>query len=82
MNGMAYGRDTEVVQRLRPEPMTLEEQAAQDKINEVDFEIFMHKMNMIAQEGKGNHDEAGRLFRNALGGMWLLEYIPPRATWP
>lgn len=52
MNGMAYGRDTEVVQRMRPEPMTQEELEAQDKIDEVDFEIFMHKMNMIAQEGK------------------------------
>lgn len=52
MNGMAYGRDMEVVQRLKPEPMTPEEQAAQDKIPDVDFDIFMHRMNMIAQEGK------------------------------
>lgn len=52
MNGMAYGRDTEVVQRLKPEPMTPEEAAAQANIKDVDFDIFMHKMNMIAQEGK------------------------------
>jgi acetophenone carboxylase len=52
MNGMVYGRDTEVVQRLKPEPMTPEELAAQSKIDDVDFEIFSHKMNMIAQEGK------------------------------
>ena len=52
MNGVAYGRDMEVVQHLKPEPMTSEERAAQDKIDDVDFEIFVHKMNMIAQEGK------------------------------
>ncbi|MCK4783079.1 MAG: hydantoinase B/oxoprolinase family protein [Desulfobacteraceae bacterium] len=52
MNGMVYGRDTEVVQRLKPEPMTSDELAAQEKISDVDFEIFNHKMNMIAQEGK------------------------------
>lgn len=52
MNSMAYGRDTEIVQRLKPEPMTPEEQATQSQIDDVDFEIFMHKMNMIALEGK------------------------------
>jgi len=52
MNGMAYGKDMEVVQRLKPEPMTKEESAAQEKIDDVEFEIFSHKMNMIAQEGK------------------------------
>ena len=52
MNGSAYGRDREVVQHLKPEPMTSEERADQDKIDDVDFEIFVHKMNMIAQEGK------------------------------
>jgi len=52
MNGTAYGRDLEVVQRLRPESMTPEEEAAQVFIDDVDFEIFRHKMNMIAQEGK------------------------------
>ena len=31
MNGMAYGRDLEVVHRLKPEPMTPEEEAAQEK---------------------------------------------------
>ena len=52
MSSMIYGKDFEVVQKLRPEPMTPEEEAAQEKIDDVDFEIFMHKMNMIAQEGK------------------------------
>ncbi len=52
MSSMVYGKDFEVVQKLRPEPMTPEEEAAQEKIDDVDFEIFMHKMNMIAQEGK------------------------------
>jgi acetophenone carboxylase len=52
MQGRTYGRDTEVVQRLKPEPMTEEERAAQDAIEDVDFEIFQHKMSMIAQEGK------------------------------
>ncbi len=52
MNGLAYGRDNQVVQRLKPEPMTPGEEAAQSKIVDVDFEIFSHKMNMIAQEGK------------------------------
>lgn len=52
MNGMVYGRDTEVVQRLKPEPMTSDELAAQEKISDVDFEIFSHKMDMIATEGK------------------------------
>ena len=52
MSGMVYGRDGEIVQRLKPEPMTHEEQAAQDSIDDIDFEIFVHKMNMIAQEGK------------------------------
>jgi N-methylhydantoinase B/oxoprolinase/acetone carboxylase alpha subunit len=52
MSGIFYGRDMEVVQRLRPEPMTPEETAAQETLSDVDFEIFNHKMNMIAQEGK------------------------------
>ena len=52
MNGMAYGRDMEVVQRLKPEPMTPAEEAAQAGIDPVDYDIFVHKMNMIAQEGK------------------------------
>ena len=52
MLGRTYGRDMEVVQRLKPEPMTPDEKAAQDLIADVDFEIFQHKMSMIAQEGK------------------------------
>ncbi|MCD4676030.1 MAG: hydantoinase B/oxoprolinase family protein [Desulfobacula sp.] len=52
MSLMTYGRDEEVVQRLKPEPMTSLESDVQDKISDVDFEIFQHKMNMIAQEGK------------------------------
>jgi acetophenone carboxylase len=47
-----YGRDHEVVQRLRPEPMTEREAGAQAAIQALDFEIFCHKMNMIALEGK------------------------------
>jgi len=52
MNGSTYGRDREIVEHLKPEPMTKEERSAQDTIDEVEFEIFTHKMNMIAQEGK------------------------------
>jgi acetophenone carboxylase len=52
MQGMAYGRDMEVVKRLNPEPMTADETSAQAGINDVDFDIFTHKVNMIAQEGK------------------------------
>ncbi|MFH1138023.1 MAG: hydantoinase B/oxoprolinase family protein [Pseudomonadota bacterium] len=52
MSSVAYGRDSEVVERLRPEPMTPEEREAQGRIEDLDFEIFRHKMNMIAQEGK------------------------------
>ena len=49
---MAYERDHEVVQRLRPEPMTEQEAAAQSVIDDTEFEIFKHKMHMIALEGK------------------------------
>lgn len=52
MDSVAYGRDMEVVQRMKPEPMTPEEKAAQEVIEDVDYEIFVHKMTMIAQEGK------------------------------
>lgn len=52
MKHVVYTRDLEVVQRMRPEPMTAAEQAAQAGIDETDFEIFVHKLNMIAQEGK------------------------------
>lgn len=49
---LGHGRDHEVVQRLRPEPMTEREAKAQAAIAALDFEIFCHKMNMIALEGK------------------------------
>ena len=49
---LSYERDHEVVQRLRPEPMTEKEAAAQDLIGGVEFEIFKHKMHMVALEGK------------------------------
>ncbi len=49
---MAYERDHEVVQRLRPEPMTEREAKAQSVIDDTEFEIFKHKMHMIALEGK------------------------------
>jgi N-methylhydantoinase B/oxoprolinase/acetone carboxylase alpha subunit len=52
MQGMAYGKDMEVVKRLNPEPMTSDEASVQQEINDVDFDIFTHKVNMIAQEGK------------------------------
>lgn len=52
MSGFAYGRDMEVVQRLKPEPMTAAEQQAQSAIDDLEFEIFRHKMQMIALEGK------------------------------
>lgn len=47
-----YARDSEVVKRLRPEPMTERERAAQAVVGDLDFEIFQHKMQMIALEGK------------------------------
>jgi acetophenone carboxylase len=52
MSSNAYGRDHEVVQRLRPEPITPEEQAGMCLLDDVEFEIFRHKMHMIALEGK------------------------------
>ncbi|RIK95354.1 MAG: hypothetical protein DCC73_02980 [Proteobacteria bacterium] len=52
MSAKTYDRDHEVVQRLRPEPMTPEEAAAQGAIADIDFEIFCHKMQMITHEGK------------------------------
>lgn len=52
MTGMAYGRDHEVVQRLRPEPVTPEEQAGMALLDDVEFDIFRHKMHMVALEGK------------------------------
>jgi len=52
MNAFAYTRDHEVVQRMRPEPMTEAELAAQAAVGDLDFEIFKHKMHMIAFEGK------------------------------
>ncbi len=52
MSRISYGRDEEVVQRMRPEPMTETEKNAQDQIDDVEFEIFKHKMHMIGLEGK------------------------------
>jgi N-methylhydantoinase B/oxoprolinase/acetone carboxylase alpha subunit len=52
MIGASYTRDLEVVDRLKPEPMTEAEAAGQSGIEDLDFEIFRHKMDMIAQEGK------------------------------
>ena len=52
MQGMAYGKDMEVVKQLNPEPMTSDEASEQERIDDVDFDIFTHKVNMIAQEGK------------------------------
>ncbi|NOZ42941.1 MAG: hydantoinase B/oxoprolinase family protein, partial [Alphaproteobacteria bacterium] len=52
MSRVSYSRDEEVVQRMRPEPMTKTELMAQDQIDDVEFEIFKHKMHMIGLEGK------------------------------
>jgi len=52
MSIKTYGRDHDIVQRLRPEAMTTEEEAAQAGIEDIDFDIFRHKMHMIAFEGK------------------------------
>lgn len=52
MTGFAYTPDYEIVQRMRPEPMTDAETKAQQGIADLDFEIFNHKMHMIALEGK------------------------------
>jgi acetophenone carboxylase len=47
-----YARDMEVVQQLKPEPVTPREAEAQKNIDDVDYDIFVHKMSMVAQEGK------------------------------
>lgn len=47
-----YGRDHEVVQRLRPEPITEREIRAQEQVGDLDFEIFRHKVDKVALEGK------------------------------
>lgn len=47
-----YGRDFEIVQRLRPEPVSDREREAQALIDDLEFEIFQHKAGMIALEGK------------------------------
>ncbi|MCB2187902.1 MAG: hydantoinase B/oxoprolinase family protein, partial [Deltaproteobacteria bacterium] len=52
MCAMVYARDLEIVQRMKPEPMTARETQAQEGIDQVDYDIFVHKMNMVAQEGK------------------------------
>ncbi len=51
MAATSYDRDMDVVQRLRPEPVTDREQAAQELLKDIDFDIFKHKMHMIALEG-------------------------------
>lgn len=59
MDGQGYGRDYEVVQRLRPEPITAEEARAMENMDPTDFEILNHKMNMIALEGKETTQKLG-----------------------
>jgi N-methylhydantoinase B/oxoprolinase/acetone carboxylase alpha subunit len=56
---VTYGRDYEVVQRMRPEPITPEEAKAMEHLDPTDFEIFNHKMNMIALEGKETTQKLG-----------------------
>lgn len=50
INTQRYGRDHEIVSRLRPEPMTEAETIAQAVVDETEFEIFRHKMDMIVRE--------------------------------
>lgn len=52
MSLMAYGRDYDVVKQLRPEPPTPDEQAADKVVSDIEFDIFRHKMKMVAMEGK------------------------------
>ncbi|WP_163831307.1 hypothetical protein, partial [Proteus mirabilis] len=52
LTSIRYSRDHEVVQRLRPEPPTEWESRAMQGLNELEYEIFTHKMHMIALEGK------------------------------
>ncbi len=52
MNGPMYGRDHDVVQRMLPEPVSEEEARAIVNLDPTDFQIFSHKMEMIALEGK------------------------------
>ncbi|MHB8109800.1 MAG: hydantoinase B/oxoprolinase family protein [Syntrophorhabdaceae bacterium] len=59
MNGITYGRDHEVVQRLKPEPITSDEARAIENLDPTDYEIFSHKMNMIALEGKETTQKLG-----------------------
>lgn len=47
-----YSRDHEVVQRLRPEPPTAWELSAMEGLDNLEYEIFTHKLHMIAIEGK------------------------------
>ncbi|QIB66064.1 hydantoinase B/oxoprolinase family protein [Kineobactrum salinum] len=54
MQTTSYGRDHEIVQHLRPEPMTDVERAGEALVDDVEFEIFKHKMHMIGLEGKEN----------------------------
>jgi acetophenone carboxylase len=56
---VTYGRDYEVVQRMRPEPISTKEMKAMDGLDPTDFEIFNHKMNMIALEGKETTQKLG-----------------------
>ncbi len=44
--------DYEVLKRLKAEPATERELVARDKISTSDFEIFHHKMELLATEGK------------------------------
>ena len=52
MSLQTYGRDFEVVQRMRPEPLSSAEIAGLEAVHDVEFDIFRHKMKMVALEGK------------------------------
>lgn len=46
------GKDLEIRYRLKPEPPTERELAGMKNMDDVDFEIFRHRMQMITHEGK------------------------------
>ena len=51
-NTIKYSRDPEIVQHLRPEPPSDWEARTMNGLDPLEYEIFTHKMHMIALEGK------------------------------
>lgn len=54
-----YGRDHELVQRLRPESQTVREAEGLEHMDDLEFEIAQHKLNMVAFEGKETTQKLG-----------------------